>query len=650
MKIITLLLAASLNAIALPPFAARAWGRAGKPEGIRRHERVVPGSYIVVLKDDVAAGRVRALAEQLSQAHGGQLTATYRHALKGFSAQLGERAAEALSRHPLVAYVEEDAVVELAATQTNAPWGLDRIDQRDLPLSDTYTYANSGAGAHVYVIDSGIRTTHEEFEGRAGVAFDNVGDGQNGEDCFGHGTHVASVVGGKTYGAAKGAQLHAVRVFNCSNTSTLTKVIGGIDFVTSDHQTPAVAVLSLSTTASSSLDTAVGNSISAGVTYAVAAGNNNIDAGTRSPSRVSAAITVGATDAADVRATFSNFGAALDLFAPGVDIEGASIFDDTSMILRSGTSMAAAHAAGVAARYLSANQGEAPATVSEALTSNATLNRVSNEGTGSPDRLLYRPASKLAYDYGEIYTMNFNGSSLAALTDTGRNSGPAWSPDGTKIAFESYRDGNWEIYLMNADGSGLTRLTNNSSYDLNPSWSPGGDKIIFDSERDGDGEIYVMNADGSSVTQLTNNTAGDANPDFSPDGTKVVFVSYRTGTAHIFVMNADGSSQVNLTASAGGGYEPAWSPDGAKIAFSTSRVGGPEIFVMNADGSNPIRLTDSIGENERPDWSVDGERIIFSGFRGSDYDLYVINADGSSEVNLTDTSEVDECYPSWQPL
>ncbi len=379
----------------VPPPAVGASPRGGPQRPgwrpVERHAGAIPGSYLVMLRDDTPAGQVEKVARGLARAHGGSAVALYRHALRGFAARLSERAAEALARDPRVALVEEDAVVELAATQVNPPWGLDRTDQRHLSLSGTYAYASTGAGAHVYIIDSGIRTTHEEFGGRASVAFDNVGDSQNGEDCFGHGTQVAGVVGGQTYGAAKEAELHAVRIFNCQNGgSSITKLVEAIDFITGEHQSPAVVVLSISATGSSTLDTAIQNSIAAGLSYVVAAGNSNVDAGTRSPARVAEAITVGATDSSDARAIFSNYGASLDLFAPGVDIPTANWFDDTSTITQSGTSLAAAHVAGLAARYLGANPNETPAAVSEAITSNATADKVSSPGTDSPNLLLYR--------------------------------------------------------------------------------------------------------------------------------------------------------------------------------------------------------------------------------------------------------------------
>jgi uncharacterized repeat protein (TIGR01451 family) len=390
-----LFLAASLLLISFQPSTVLGRSTApDAPQSVRRHEKAVPGSYIVVLKDE-ATGRVRALADQLSRAHGGRLVATYERALRGFSVQMNEAAAEALAHNPLVDYVEEDAVVEAASvTQTSAPWGLDRIDQTSLPLSTTYTYTATGAGVHAYIIDSGIRTTHTEFGTRASVSFDNVGDGQNGQDCFGHGTQLAGIVGGSTYGVAKGVQLHAVRVFSCGNTTSLTKVIGGIDWVTANHQSPSVALLSFavlgSSPSASSLDTAVNSLITSGVTTVIPAGNNNLDAGTRSPARVAAAITVGSVDQFDTRGVVSNFGASLDLFAPGVDIPTAEWFSDTATTTSTGTSMAAAHAAGVAAMYLETHPFFAsPADVSQALVNRATTGVVINPGAGSPNRLLH---------------------------------------------------------------------------------------------------------------------------------------------------------------------------------------------------------------------------------------------------------------------
>ncbi|MCT4356178.1 S8 family peptidase [Streptomyces sp. Je 1-79] len=282
----------------------------------------------------------------------------------------------------------------MADTQPGATWGLDRIDQRDLPLSTTYTYNRTASNVTAYIIDTGIRTSHSEFGGRATVGTDTVGGGQNGQDCQGHGTHVAGTVGGAKYGVAKGAKLVAVRVLDCNGSGTTAGVIAGVDWVTANAVKPAVANMSLGGGANTSLDDAVKRSIASGVTYAVAAGNGNFlglpaRACNYSPARVPEAITVGATDSADKRASFSNYGTCVDLFAPGVSITSAWKDGDTATNTISGTSMAAPHTAGVAALYLSANPTASPAQVSTALVNNATSGKVQNPLSGSPNRLLH---------------------------------------------------------------------------------------------------------------------------------------------------------------------------------------------------------------------------------------------------------------------
>jgi subtilisin family serine protease len=274
-----------------------------------------------------------------------------------------------------------------SGSQPNPTWGIDRIDEADLPLDNTYVYNESGEGVHVYVIDTGIRTTHSEFGGRASVSFDALGG--NGQDCHGHGTHVAGTVGGATYGVAKDATLHAVRVLNCSGSGTTAGVIAGVDWVTQNHQSPAVANMSLGGSASAALDNAVNNSINSGVTYAIAAGNSSANACNYSPARVAAALTAGASTNTDARASFSNFGSCLDVFAPGQSITSAWSTSDGATNTISGTSMASPHVAGVAALFLEANPGAAPATVASALVNGATTNRLTGIGSGSPNRLLY---------------------------------------------------------------------------------------------------------------------------------------------------------------------------------------------------------------------------------------------------------------------
>ena len=287
--------------------------------------------------------------------------------------------------------MEEDGRITLKTTQNNPPWGLDRIDQRDRPLNGQYNYTPTGTGVRAYVIDTGIRTSqHTQFGGRAAAMFDAFGG--NGQDCNGHGTHVAGTIGGTTYGVAKGVLLRAVRVLDCDGNGTDSTLIAGIDWVTSNHISPAVANISIGGGASTAVDTAVENMINANVTTAIAAGNDyGIDACNTSPARVSAAITVGSTTATDAKSDFSNVGTCLDIFAPGSSIVSAWHVSDTATNSISGTSMATPHVTGVAAPYLQNNTAASPTTVRDRIVNTATPNRLTGIGTGSPNRLLYSP-------------------------------------------------------------------------------------------------------------------------------------------------------------------------------------------------------------------------------------------------------------------
>ncbi|HEY8184091.1 MAG TPA: S8 family peptidase, partial [Thermoanaerobaculia bacterium] len=302
-------------AVALVLFAVPLFADGDKKPKVIRAKKKIPNSYIVVLEDRVD---VDAAAQDLTGLSRGQLKHLYKSALKGFAADMSDDDALRIAADPRVKYVEEDSVVELEATQSGATWGLDRIDQRNLPLDGTYTYNTTASNVHAYIVDTGIRTSHTDFGGRASVGFDAVGDGQNGQDCNGHGTHVSGTVGGATYGVAKGVTLVAVRVLNCSGSGTNSGVIAGVNWVAQNRIIPAVANMSLGGGASQALDDAVTGAVNAGVTFCVAAGNSNVDACTTSPARTPAAITVGATDSTDHRASFSNFGTCVDIFGPGV--------------------------------------------------------------------------------------------------------------------------------------------------------------------------------------------------------------------------------------------------------------------------------------------------------------------------------------------
>ncbi|TXH66500.1 MAG: S8 family peptidase [Lysobacteraceae bacterium] len=345
----------------------------------------VEGQYIVVLKPEAARlagenGRAAAVAEmagRIAAQHRLGLAESYEHVLRGFSVKADDAALARLLADPRVAYVEENGVVEAMA----APWGLDRIDQRFLPLNGTYLPNRSGAGVHAYIVDTGINLLHTEFTGRIGNGFDAIGGGLN--DCNGHGSNVAAVVGGTTWGVAKKVTLHPVRVLNCVGSGTTAQVISGLNWIAANHIRPAVANISLGGGASTALDTAVTQLIGAGVSVVAAAGSGGANACNFSPGRVLAAITVSATDRTDTRVASANYGTCLDVFAPGKDIPSIS------GIVAGGTSMAAPHATGAAALYLQGNPAATPAAVSNAITVNATPGVVINPGLGSPNRLLY---------------------------------------------------------------------------------------------------------------------------------------------------------------------------------------------------------------------------------------------------------------------
>ncbi|GAB3162471.1 serine protease [Myceligenerans halotolerans] len=392
--------AAGLAVIAAPALAAPSVANAAPPLDDKSliiaadSPDAVPGEYIVVLDEsEVGIQQVPGKARGLVKKYGGTVKESYRNAIRGFSVKMSPGQANKLSRDPAVAYVEQNQVVHATGTQSPTPsWGLDRIDQRDLPLDDSYTYPNTGSGVTAYIIDTGILTTHQDFGGRASHGIDTVDGDNDATDCNGHGTHVAGTVGGSAYGVAKDVDLVGVRVLDCAGSGTYAGVIDGIDWVTADHTAGelAVANMSLGGGYSQAVNDAVADSIADGVTYALAAGNEYAsDACDTSPASTPEAITVGATQSNDARASYSNIGTCLDIFAPGSDITSAWHTSNSATNTISGTSMASPHVAGAAALITAANPDYTPQQVRDTMVDNATTGAVTNRGSGSPDALLY---------------------------------------------------------------------------------------------------------------------------------------------------------------------------------------------------------------------------------------------------------------------
>ncbi|MFI1166985.1 S8 family peptidase [Streptomyces sp. NPDC020801] len=350
-------------------------------------EGAVAGSFVVLLDHSASPAQKAQLAAQ----YGGKLSRTYGSAVNGFSAtSLTETEAKRLAADPAVATVEQNKTFHTEATQDNPPsWGLDRIDQTDTAGDHKYTYPDkAGEGVTAYVIDTGVRISHKDFEGRASYGFDAVDNDGTADDGNGHGTHVAGTIAGTAHGVAKKAKIVAVRVLDNNGSGTTEQVVAGIDWVTKNHKGPSVANMSLGGGADPALDAAVSKAIASGVTFAVAAGNESTDAAKGSPARVPEAITVASSTNSDAQSDFSNYGSVVDLYAPGSDITSDWNDSDQATKTISGTSMATPHVTGAAALYLAGHPDATPAQVASALTGAATGGKITNPGSGTPNKLL----------------------------------------------------------------------------------------------------------------------------------------------------------------------------------------------------------------------------------------------------------------------
>ncbi|AZQ37170.1 S8 family peptidase [Streptomyces cyaneochromogenes] len=455
---------------------------AAAPEGRIQYAgaaNAVADSYIVTLRADHARSGSQA-GRALVEKYGADVERTYKKALNGYAIDASEAQAKALAADPAVASVVQNRTFSINATQTNPPsWGLDRIDQKALPLNSSYTYPDSaGQGVTAYVIDTGVRITHGDFGGRASYGYDAIDNDNTAQDGHGHGTHVAGTVAGNAYGVAKKAKVVGVRVLNNSGQGTTAQVVAGIDWVAQNAVKPAVANMSLGGGADSALDTAVRNAIASGVTFAVAAGNESTNASTRSPARVTEAITVGATTSSDAKASYSNYGSVLDLFAPGSSITSAWNSSDSATNTISGTSMATPHVAGAVALYLADNPTSTPAQVSSALTTAATTGVVTSPGTGSPNRLLYvgggttTPPGPRFENTGD-YAIADNSTAESPVTVSGV-SGNAPSALAVEVHIVHTYIGDLQVQLIAPDGTAYTLKsygTGGSSDNINTTYS-----------------------------------------------------------------------------------------------------------------------------------------------------------------------------------
>jgi serine protease len=542
-----------------------------------RTSKFIPNQYIVVLKDQVVnklvsakKSKSEALNKAFSTANAkamivqdisidlatrarGNMERTYSSALNGFVLTSSSiMAVEALAKDERVAFIEPDQTISIGATQNNATWGLDRIDQVNLPLNGSYIYNQDGTGVNAYIIDTGIRTSHNLFGGRASSGFSAVNDGNGTNDCNGHGTHVSGTVGSSTYGVAKNVNLVAVRVLDCAGSGSNSGVIAGVDWVAANHTTPSVANMSLGGGVSSALDNAVNSAVAQGITMVVAAGNDNADACGHSPARAANVITVGSTTSTDARSSFSNYGTCLDIYAPGSSITSTWSTSNSATNTISGTSMASPHVAGVAALYLDTNPNATPAQVQTALENAALVNKVSDAKTGSPNLLL---------------NTNFGGS-------------PPPPPGNSSLTNGVAKTG-----LSGSQGSNQFFTLSVPSGATNLSFAMSGGS--------GDADLYVRF--GSDPTTSTY----DCRPYVGGNSETCNIANIQAGTYHVMIRAYSTFSGVSLTgsytASTGGGQQSLFSNTGNVTIPDNNTSGGISTIAVNRTGdSGSIKITYNI--------------------------------------------------------
>jgi subtilisin family serine protease len=592
----------------------------------------VAGSYIVVLAGGAAGATT---VNRLTSTHKAAMTHTYDRVFTGFAARMTESDAKAMSEDPAVRYVQQDTAMHTYRNVENPPsWGTDRIDQRHLPLDKRYNYTSWGAGAHAYILDTGIRADHVEFGGRASVAADFMSDGRNGVDCNGHGTHVAGTVGGATYGVANGVSLHAVRVLGCDGSGPVTGIVDGIDWIVANAQRPAVVNMSLGGAASPVVDAAIRSAISSGITFVVAAGNDDRDACLGSPGRVTEAITVASSTKADRRSSFSNTGACVDLFAPGSDIKSAWHTSPAATETISGTSMAAPHVTGAVAKYLGQRPDLTPAAVADLITGNATRGKITNPGTNTPNLLLHSPFGTSHAD------LNRDGlDDLVTFTRGGQSDVFAATSDGSRFVGEGLR---WHDSFASGQSVPLLGDFDGDGRDDAVSFSRGSTGDVFVALSDGNRlngtgskwhESFALNADYPVVGDF-NGDGRDDIASFTRGTTEDVYVALSTGSSF-------GPAQLWHENFAAGDAIPAagdFDGDGDDDIVSFSRGREGNVIVARSTGTSFLGGTrvwhhQFAMNNEIPavgDFDGDSRTDIVTFTRGSEGDVFVALSTGSS--------------------